>query len=88
VSYWNCKITDRDYITLRPIDYLIDPRGWRTGFAGTYSSWTIGWVHHFTDLTTIRPEIRYERAITDSSPYNNGTRRYQLTVGLDLIQRF
>jgi hypothetical protein len=88
VSYWNMKITDRDYITLRPVDYLIDPRGWRTGFPGTYSSWTIGWIHHFSDLLLIRPEIRYERALTSSNPYDNGTRRYQFTIGFDLIQRF
>jgi hypothetical protein len=89
VSYWNTKITDRDYITVRPIDILMDPRGWRTGFPGYYASWTIGWIHHFSDLLTIRPEIRYERALDNySSPWDNGHRRYQFTFGADLIQRF
>jgi hypothetical protein len=36
----------------------------------------------------IRPEIRYERALTNSAPYDNGTKRYQFTFGFDLIQRF
>jgi hypothetical protein len=88
VSYWNTKITDRDYITVRPVDILMDPRGWRSGFPGYYASWTVGWIHHFSDLLTIRPEIRYERALSHSSPWDNGLRRYQFTIGADLIQRF
>jgi hypothetical protein len=88
VSYWNYKVTDRDYLTLRPIDYLIDPNGWRTGVPGTYTSWTLGWAHHFSDLLMIRPEIRYERALTHSDVYDNATRRSQFTLGFDVIQRF
>jgi len=30
-----------------------------------YTSHTIGFVHHFTDLIRIRPEVRYERAYAD-----------------------
>lgn len=88
VSYWNTKITDRDYITVRPVDYLVDPNGWRTGVPGTYASWTVGWCHHFSDLLLIRPEIRYERALTNSEVFDNATRKYQFTVGFDVIQRF
>jgi hypothetical protein len=93
VNYTACKITDHDYICLRPVDYLIDERGWRTGFPTTYASWTIGWVHRFSDYLTLRPEIRYERALNSHNgipvtPYDNGTRRYQFTFGADLIQRF
>ena len=88
VNYTNFKVTDRDYLSLRPIDYLIDPRAMRTGFNTTVTSWTLGWIHHFSDLTTIRPEIRYERAIAGQGPYDNGTRRHQFTVGFDVIQRF
>jgi hypothetical protein len=93
VNYTLFKITDKDYIAVRPVDYLIDPRGWRTGFPTTYSSWTIGWTHRFSDLLCIRPEIRYERALsynggTIVTPFDNGTRRFQFTFGMDLIQRF
>ena len=67
----------------------MDPRGWRTGFPGYYGSWTIGWIHRFSDLLTFRPEIRYERAISHyGSPWDNGQRRSQFTIGADLIQRF
>lgn len=93
VNYTACKITDKDYICFRPVDYLIDPRGWRTGFPTTYASWTMGWVHRFNDYLTIRPEIRYERSLLSShgvpvTPYDNGQRMFQFTFGLDLIQRF
>jgi hypothetical protein len=93
VNYTACKITDKDYICLRPIDYLVDERGWRTGFPTTYASWTIGWVHRFSDYLTIRPEIRYERSLgihngVPVTPYDNGQRMFQFTFGADLIQRF
>jgi len=89
VNYTNIKLSNRDYITIRPIDYLFDHYGWRTGFPTTYASWTIGWVHRFSDLLCIRPEVRYERALTgNQNPYDNGTRRYQFTFSVDVIQRF
>jgi hypothetical protein len=93
VNYTNIKITDKDYISVRPIDYLGDARGQRTGFATTYASWTIGWCHRFTNLTCIRPEIRYERALNSHNgvpvtPYDDGKRMFQFTFGTDLIHRF
>lgn len=93
VNYTGIKLTNKDFITVRPVDFLGDPRGWRTGFPTTYSTWTIGWTHRFNDLVCIRPEIRYERALNshggaEVTPYDNGTRRSQFTFGLDLIQRF
>jgi hypothetical protein len=92
VNYTNFKITDKDYITIRPVDFLGDPRGVRTGYRTTYGSWTIGWCHRFNNLLCIRPEIRYERALNEHggepTPYDNGTRRSQFTIGFDVIQRF
>ncbi|MDR3615064.1 MAG: outer membrane beta-barrel protein [Candidatus Obscuribacterales bacterium] len=93
VNYTALKLTPKTYLCIRPIDYLLDPRGWRTGFATTYGSWTIGLIHRFNDYLTIRPEIRYESALTSVNgvkvtPYDNGTKRSQFTIGMDLIQRF
>jgi hypothetical protein len=89
VNYTNFKVSNHDYISIRPVDYLFDHRGWRTGFPTTYGSWTIGWCHRFSDFLCIRPEVRYERALTgNQNPYDNGTRRYQFTFSIDLIQRF
>jgi hypothetical protein len=89
VNYTNIKLTNKDYLTLRPVDFLDDCRGERTGYAALYGSWTIGWTHRFNNLLCIRPEIRYESALTGTtSPYNNGLNKSQFTFGLDLIQRF
>jgi hypothetical protein len=90
VNYTNIKITNKDYISIRPIDYLLDPRGFRCGFGTTLCSWTVGWCHRFSDLLCIRPEVRYEHTIggANPAPYDNGTRRYQFTFSCDLIQRF
>jgi hypothetical protein len=88
VNYTNYAVTSRDYLSLRPLDFLIDPRGMRTGFNTWVSSWTLGWIHRFSDTTCIRPEIRYERVLAGQNPYDNGTRRHQFTVGFDVIQRF
>jgi hypothetical protein len=93
VNYTNFKISDHDYISLRPIDYLVDNKGWRTGFPTTYASWTAGWCHRFSDTLCIRPEIRYERSLLTRqgipvTPYDNGHRAFQFTCGMDVIQRF
>ncbi len=93
VNYTAFKVTDKDYICLRPVDFLLDYKGERTGFATSYSSWTLNWTHRFNNLVCIRPEIRYDRALNTHNgatikPYDNGTRRFQFTFGLDLIARF
>jgi hypothetical protein len=93
VNYTNIKITDKDYISIRPVDFLGDPRGLRTGFDTTLASWTVGWCHRFNDLLCIRPEIRYERSLNSHNgipvtPYDDGKRMFQFTFGADLIQRF
>jgi hypothetical protein len=93
VNYTAYKLSPKTYICIRPVDYLLDPRGWRTGYKTAYGSWTIGLVHRFNDYLTIRPEIRYESALTSVNgvkvtPYDNGSRRDQFSIGMDLIQRF
>ncbi len=93
VNYTNFKISDHDYITIRPVDFLMDNRGWRTGFPTTYGSWTAGWCHRFSETLCIRPEIRYERSLLSRNgvpvtPYDNGHRMFQFTFGMDVIQRF
>lgn len=37
---------------------------------------------------TIRPEIRYDRALTDTRPFNDSTDRDQFTAGIDVILAF
>lgn len=93
VNYTAFKITNKDYICFRPVDYLLDYKGERTGFPTALTSWTVGWCHRFNDLVFIRPEIRYDRALNYHNgaivtPYDNGTRRSQLEIGMDCIARF
>ncbi len=88
VNYTALKLTNKDYLCIRPLDILVDDKGWRTGYRTTYESWTAGWVHRFNDYLTLRPEIRYERSLSSVKPYDNGHAQSQFTLGLDLIQRF
>lgn len=93
LNYTAFKVTDKDYFTIRPVDFLLDYKGERTGFPTAFSSWTIGWCHRFNSLVCIRPEIRYDRALnynnqTIVKPYDNGRRRFQFQFGLDVIARF
>jgi hypothetical protein len=101
VDYLEYKISPSDFITFRS-DYMNDPEGWRTGYQTSYGSLTLGLTHHFTSLTWIRPELRMEKAFakayngTGIGPYDNlegasgfvGTKDYQTTLGIDLIQWF
>jgi len=88
VNYFQILLTKRDYLSIRN-DFLWDPQGQRTGFATVYSSHTLGWVHTFSDVLTLRPEIRYERAYADGvTPYDNGTRKDQFKFAMDFIFRF
>ena len=87
VNYTEIKLSSRDFLSLRPLDILVDKKGERTGFATTYESWTIGLTHHFGDLLSIRPELRYERAYR-ATPYDNGTRKGQFMLALDAIIRY
>lgn len=88
VNYFQVLLTRADYLSIRN-DFLWDPQGQRTGFATAYSSHTIGWVHNFADVLTIRPEIRYDRAYADGvTPYDNGTRKDQMKFAMDGIFRF
>ena len=36
----------------------------------------------------IRPEVRYDRALTNTTPFNQNTKQDQWTLGLDLVLEF
>ena len=88
VNYFNIQTSPKDYLCIRN-DYLRDMNGWRTGFQTSYVSHTVGFVHHFANWLTFRPEIRYDynldKAIT---PYNLGTKTNQVVATMDMIVRF
>ena len=88
VNYAQVQLGKLTYLSVRN-DLLVDPQGNRTSYATAYSSHTIGIVHHFNDLVRIRPEIRYERAYADGvTPYDNGQKKDQYTVAMDVVVRF
>jgi len=88
VDYLEKKISPAEFASFR-LDYLNDPRGWRSGYATSYGSVTLGVTHKFTPYSWIRPEYRYERAFTPGvTPYDSGTERYQKSLGVDFLQFF
>jgi hypothetical protein len=85
VDYLEYKLSPRDVLSFRP-DYINDPRGERSGFATAYGSLTLGLMHKFSPTIMIRPEIRTEKAFrTGVTPYDNGTKAYQSSFGMDAI---
>jgi hypothetical protein len=87
VNYTEWKFSKHDFLSLRPLDILDDKKGERTGFATTYESWTVGITHRFSELFSVRPEVRYEYAFS-AKPYDNGTKNSQLMFLVDAIMRF
>jgi hypothetical protein len=87
VNYTAIKLSKRDFITIRPIDFLVDVKGERTGFATTLTSWTVGLTHRFNKLISVRPELRYEYAFS-ARPWDNGLKNKQFMFAVDAIIRF
>jgi hypothetical protein len=88
VDYLELIMGPKDFASFRT-DYINDPRGERSGFATSYGSLTFGVTHRFSPVFMIRPEIRTERAFRwGVYPYDNGTKKYQDTFGMDGILNF
>lgn len=88
VDYLEYKFSPKDFLSFRT-DYLNDSRGERSGFATSYGSVTLGVTHRYSSTLEIRPEIRFEKAFASGiTPYDNGTKNYQTTYAIDVIQNF
>ena len=87
VNYTEFKLGKRDFLSLRPLDILVDKKGERTGFATTYESVTVGITHRLSNLLSIRPEFRYEYAFS-ARPWDNGLKNSQTMFAIDAIIRF
>jgi hypothetical protein len=88
VNYTAWKISPKDFLVYR-IDTLNDPRGFRSGFATAYLETTFGWTHRFSDVLWVRPELRFETSLNpEVTPYDNGTKTNQKTLGIDITQFF
>jgi hypothetical protein len=86
LNYTMFGLSKRDYITVRN-EWFRDERGNRTGFAGNYTSHTIGISHQFNDYLMLRPEVGYYRNWTEPA-FDLGTRNGMLMAGFDLVIRF
>src|ERR1700722_15142302 len=87
VNYTEVKLAKKDFLSLRPVDYIVDFKGERSVFASTMASWTAGVTHRFNELISVRPEVRYEYAFS-ARPWDNGTRKGQLMFAMDALLRF
>jgi hypothetical protein len=88
VNYTAYKFTPRDFWLFRT-DYFNDPQGQRSGFATSYGSLSFGITHRFNSTLEIRPEYRIEESFQKNvKPYDNGTKNYQSSFGIDFIQNF
>jgi hypothetical protein len=86
LNYTMYGLTKQDYVTMRN-EWYRDERGMRTGFAGTYTSHTIGISHNFNELFQVRPEIGYYRNWTEPA-FDLGTKRGIWLYGFDMTLRF
>jgi Putative beta-barrel porin-2, OmpL-like. bbp2 len=86
LNYTMFGLTKDDYITLRN-EWWRDETGFRSGFAGNYTSHTIGLSHDFNAVFQIRPEIGYYRNWTQPA-FDNGTKNGITLYGFDVTMRF
>ncbi len=55
---------------------------------GSYASWTIGANWRPRTNVVLRPELRWDTYSGSSKPFDDGTKTYQLLLGLDALVQF
>lgn len=85
LNYTLYQFSHKDFITIRN-EWWRDTDGERTGYPGVYTSNAIGLTHNFTDYFQARPEIGYYRNWTEPA-FDNGTRKNQVMLGMDVTLR-
>jgi hypothetical protein len=92
LNYLNYQFGPRDYVVWRN-EVFYDDEGQRTGFKSRYYETTLSWNHWLGNAVTIRPELRFDRAI-DVDAYDNPTgvpgngKHNQLMFAIDAIVHF
>jgi hypothetical protein len=97
LNYTQFRLGPSTYLSVRN-ELFDDMDGNRTGYACLYSEHSIGITWWPSKLITIRPEVRYDRAYgthgsstdihDEGRPFDNGTRRQQVTAQFDVIYHF
>lgn len=86
VNYIENQLSPHNYLTFRN-EFFDDFRGQRTGFRTAYTEHLLGWGHWIGSTVLWRPELRFDRAYS-ATPYDNGTKKNQLTFACDVILFF
>jgi hypothetical protein len=97
LNYTQYRLGPGTFLSIRN-ELFDDMDGNRTGYACLYSEHSIGITWWPNKLITIRPEVRYDHAygthgsktdvVNESTPFDNGTRRSQVTAQFDVIYHF
>jgi hypothetical protein len=86
LNYTALQLSKKDFIVVRN-EWMKDEHGTRYGFAGNYSSHSIGWTHFFTPSLMIRPEFGYYRNY-NTPAFDNGLKKDMYMGGFDMTIRF
>ena len=86
VSYVEKQFSARNYLSIRS-DFLDDVKGQRTGYKTRYAEETLMWGHWVGNTIILRPEIRFDHSF-DVAAYDNGTRKWQLQLAMDVILKY
>jgi len=97
LNYTMFRLGPSTFFTIRN-EVFDDIDGNRTGYACLYSEHSIGITWWPSKLITVRPELRLDEAygthgtkndpVDEAKPFDNGTRRTQLTAQMDVIFHF
>jgi hypothetical protein len=86
LNYTMFRIAPSAFFTMRN-EFYNDVVGSRTGHATKYSEHSIGVTWWPDKIITIRPELRFDHSY-DTSAFDNGTRRNQLSASMDFIVHY
>jgi hypothetical protein len=86
LNYTMFAISDKDFLTVRN-EWAKDEHGTRYGYAGNYSSHTVGLTHNVNAVLQVRPEIGYYRNWNNPA-FDNGLRKDMWLAGFDVTLRF
>jgi hypothetical protein len=86
VNYVEKQLSAESYVSFRS-DFLDDMKGQRTGFKTRYTEATLMCGHWVGSTILLRPELRFDHAL-DRPAYDDGTRKSQLQLAMDVIFKF
>lgn len=86
LNYTMFKLSDKSFLTVRN-EWVKDENGTRYGFAGNYSSNSIGLSYNVNSVLQVRPEIGFYRNWNNPA-FDNGASQNMLMGGLDVTMRF